>query len=120
MGSAAEQAAQKSSHVLRARDAVFAAVQAALLLALGGCSAAIWSCPPGGGVLTGAGGCRVTLIRGLTEVDLMVVADGRVLVLGSKPDAAAIAAATALAAPRLPFGGHPPVPEPKPKRRPRR
>jgi hypothetical protein len=68
-------------------------------------------------VLTGAGGCTVTLIRGLTEVDLMVVADGRVLVLGSKPDAAAIAAA--LAPGRLPFGGHPPVPKPKP-RRPRR
>jgi hypothetical protein len=32
-----------------------------LLLALGGCSAAMWSCPPGGGVLRG-GGCRVLLI----------------------------------------------------------
>jgi hypothetical protein len=91
-----------------------------LLLGLGGCSAAIWSCPPGGGVLTGAGGCRVTLIRGLTEVDLMVVADGRVLVLGSKPDAAAIAAAASLVPARLPFGGHPPVPKPKPSRRQKR
>jgi hypothetical protein len=93
------------------------AAAVALPLALGGCSAAIWRCPPGGGVLTGAGGCTVTLIRGLTEVDLMVVADGRVLVLGSKPDAAAIAAATALVPGRLPFGGHPPVPKPKPRRR---
>jgi hypothetical protein len=71
-------------------------------------------------VLTGAGGCRVTLIRGLTEVDLLVVADGRVLVLGSKPDAAAIAAAAALAPARLPFAGRPPVPKPKPRRRGRR
>jgi hypothetical protein len=87
----------------------------ALLLALPGCSAALWSCPPGGGVLTGAGGCRILLVRGLTEVDLFVVADGRVLVLGSRPDAAAIAAAASLVPARLPFGGHPPVPEPKPK-----
>jgi hypothetical protein len=59
------------------------------------------------------------LLGGLTEVDLFVVADGRVLVLGSRPDAAAIAAAASLVPARLPFGGHPPVPEPKP-RRPRR
>jgi hypothetical protein len=50
----------------------------------------------------------------------MVVADGRVLVLGSKPDAAAIAAAAALVPARLPFGGRPPVPKPKPRRRGRR
>src|SRR5205085_2634017 len=67
-----------------------------LLLALGGCSMALWSCPPGGGVL-GGGGCRVLLVRGLTEVDLFIVADGKTLTLGSKPDAAAIAAAALLA-----------------------
>jgi hypothetical protein len=64
----------------------------------------------------------VTLIRGLTEVDLFVSADGRVLVLGSKPDAQAIAAAALLAhqvpqpATRHRFDDEPPVP----KRRPRR
>src|SRR5436189_99360 len=52
-----------------------------LLLALGGCSAALWSCPPGGGVL-GGGGCKVFLLRGLTEVDLLVVTEGKMLQLG--------------------------------------
>lgn len=63
------------------------------------------------------------LIRGLTEVDLLVVTEGKLLQLGSKPDAAAIAAAALLAhqvpqpAIRHRFDDRPPSPEPKPRRR---
>src|SRR5580765_4535837 len=98
------------------------------LLALAGCSFATWTCQPGGGVLTGKGGCRVLLVRAFTDVDVMVVAlgDDRTLVMGSRVNVAALAAVAAAAlvahqapqpATRHPFDDRPPAPRPKPTRR---
>jgi len=95
------------------------------MLALSGCSLATWTCQPGGGVMTGTGGCRVLLLRAMTDVDLMVIGigDDRTVVIGSRVNVAALAAVAAAAlvahqapqpATRHPFADRPPVPRPKP------